>query len=418
MVKIKKPVKGEYCREKTAIKNVFFYSNKKDNLDVKSREVYNKKLLEIHFPFSRDGKQKYKYIETIEFDNISSGDVKGVYKSANFGLGFTKNLSPIIYELEKYPNIKKIIISSSKGSKINRFNIVFNFKDLEKLFYTLEPFKKKQSNNLKKISNNELHKIFPKKFKFKGDGYSKNDLSLYIKTNQISQKDISQSDVDSIIDLIPEKINEYSVLYLADEKINHLKLEKIKNDFKKLNDQKTDTKQLENKCQIFFQENSWIFSNILSVPVSILKGKAYVGGKIYENIGGREADFLYTNNLTKNVCIIEIKTPLKKLFDQKSPYRKPDVFSVGKELSGGVVQVLDQKDNLQKEFYKLSEGKFKSFNPKCILLIGKIKGLSEEELKSFELFRNNIANVDIVTFDEMLDRTNLILGEFVSKFKK
>ncbi|MCF7820291.1 MAG: DUF4263 domain-containing protein [Candidatus Pacebacteria bacterium] len=122
----------------------------------------------------------------------------------------------------------------------------------------------------------------------------------------------------------------------------------------------------------------------MSVPVSILKGKAYVGGKIYENIGGREADFLYTNNLTKNVCIIEIKTPLKKLFDQKSPYRKPDVFSVGKELSGGVVQVLDQKDNLQKEFYKLSEGKFKSFNPKCILLIGKIKGLSEGELKSFE----------------------------------
>ncbi|MCF7820288.1 MAG: hypothetical protein K9M44_02345 [Candidatus Pacebacteria bacterium] len=251
MVKIKKPVKGEYCREKTAIKNVFFYSNKKDNLDVKSREVYNKKLLEIHFPFSRDGNQKYKYIETIEFDNISSGDVKGVYKSANFGLGFTKNLSPIIYELEKYPSIKKIIISSSKDSKINRFNIVFNFKDLEKLFYTLEPFKKKQSNNLKKISNNELHKIFPKKFKFKGDGYSKNDLSLYIKTNQISQKDMSQSDVDSIIDLIPEKINEYSILYLADEKINHLKLEKIKNDFKKLNDQKTDTKQLENKCQIF-----------------------------------------------------------------------------------------------------------------------------------------------------------------------
>ena len=44
--------------------------------------------------------------------------------------------------------------------------------------------------------------------------------------------------------------------------------------------------------------------------------------------------------------------------------------------------------------------------------------LKEEKLKSFELFRNNVVNVDIVTFDEMFERTNLILGEFVSKFKK
>jgi len=418
MNKIKRPKKSEYCKKKTKDKSIFFYSNVEENLDVKSREVYNTKPLEIHYPFSRDGKQKYKYIESIEFDGISPEVIKGVYKSLNFGLGFTRNLSPIIYELEKLPNINRIVISAKKNSKINKFNVIFNYKDLGSIFHTLEPFRKEQSSSLKKVSNNELSRLFSKNFKYLGKSYNKNDLSIYIKINKISSKKLSSSDVDSIVNLIPEKVKENSLLYTVDEKINHIKLEKIKNDFKKLINQKLDTKVFENKCQAFFQKNSWIFSSILSLPVSILKGKAYVGGKIYENIGGREADFLYTNNLTKNVFIIEIKTPLKKLFDQKKPYRKPDVFSISKELTGGIVQVFDQKDNLQKEFYKLSEGKFKSFNPKCILLIGKIKGLSAEKLKSLELFRNNLSNIDIITFDEMFNRTKLILGEFVSKFKK
>ena len=59
--------------------------------------------------------------------------------------------------------------------------------------------------------------------------------------------------------------------------------------------------------------------------------------------------------------------------------RKPDVFSIGKEVTGGLVQVLDQKDNLQKKFYILAKnGEFQSFNPKVVLIIDNLKKLNKK----------------------------------------
>jgi len=104
----------------------------------------------------------------------------------------------------------------------------------------------------------------------------------------------------------------------------------------------------------------------------------------------------------------------KKIIDAKKPYRKPDVFPLGKELTGGLVQLLDQRDSLQKEFFTLAKGgEFKSFNPKGLLVIGRIKDLSKQQLKSFELFRSNLRDIEIITYDELLERTDLILKQFV-----
>ena len=57
-----------------------------------------------------------------------------------------------------------------------------------------------------------------------------------------------------------------------------------------------------------------------------------------------------------------------------------------------------------KEFYIL-KGKTKkpieSFNSKCIVLIGMVEELEDEQLQSFELIRSNSKDVEIVTFDEL-----------------
>ncbi|MCC7004814.1 DUF4263 domain-containing protein [Candidatus Nomurabacteria bacterium] len=407
--------KGEYLKKDSHSKEVFYFKSEKDDYDVLSREVYKNKALEIHFPFNPKGSQKYKYIESIEFHNISPNNIHGVYKVANFGWGFTKNLSPIIYYLEKFPNIKKIIISPKLKSKINKNNIIFNLLNLEEIFHWIKPLKEGHSLELKKTANNALADIFPEKIKSEIETYTKGSLSVFIKNKGVTKEKLSDDDINSVINVIPDHITQKNLLYKTEEKINFIKLNKTKNDFKKLINQKADTPKLEERCQKFFGENSWIFSNILSTPVAILAGKAYVGGKIFDNKSGREADFLYKNNLTHNVFIVEIKTPKKKLIDSLNAYRKPDVFSIGKELTGGLIQVLDQKDNLQKEFYRISSGKFESFSPKALLVIGNLKDLDKKQFKSFELFRSNIKDVEIVTYDELYERTNLILGQFVEK---
>ncbi len=407
--------KEEYKKKDLANKEVFYFEDEKENFNVISREVYKKKPLEIHFPFDKLGRQKYKYIQSVEFHDISPKNINGVYKVATFGWGFTKNISPIIYRLEVFPRIKKVIISSKLSSKIEPNQITFNTKDLEEIFNWIKPLKEGHSQELKKTANNALSSIFPTKIKQNSEKYTKGSLGAFIKNKGVSKGLLSEEDTASLIEIIPDYISQENLFYKTEEKINFIKLNAVKKDFENLLSQKNDTKGLEERCQKFFEENKWIFSNVLSTPVAFFKGKAYVGGKTFENSAGREADFLYRNNLTHNIVIIEIKTPKKKLIDTTIPYRKPDIFSIGKEVSGGLVQILDQKDNLQKEFYKLSSGKFISFNPKCMLIIGLLRDLKGNQLKSFELFRNNLKDVEIITFDELFERTNLILGQFIEQ---
>ena len=62
-----------------------------------------------------------------------------------------------------------------------------------------------------------------------------------------------------------------------------------------------------------FSKYSFILSQVFSYPIVIVKGKAYVGGKSIENIGGNLVDFLAKNEVSKNAVLIEIKTHATKI---------------------------------------------------------------------------------------------------------
>jgi len=407
-------MREEYLKKDGKTKKIYHFRDDKEGIDVRSREVYKSKSkkMEVQFPFSRNGSPKYKYISEIRIEGIDLDDVKGVAKSATFGLGFTKYLNPIIYKLEDLPRISKIRISKTLKSKIDKDTVIFNTVDLEEIFYWLKPLKESQWEETRKISNNALAKLFPKEIKPIEQKYVKNELGLLIKKKEVSAKQLSGEDIGQLLKVLPDHIAEESILYKTEEKINHIRLNSVKDKFKKIVQQKTDTKALEERCHVFFEENSWIFSNILSAPVALLQSKAYVGGKTFENKEGKIADFLYRNSLSESVCIVEIKTPCKTLMSAAA-YRKPDVFAASKELSGGLTQVLDQKDNLQKDFYSISKGEFEAFSPRGLLVVGRLSDLNKKQIKSFELFRNNLRDVEIITYDELLERTELVLGQFV-----
>ena len=166
---------------------------------------------------------------------------------------------------------------------------------------------------------------------------------------------------------------------------------------------KNDGDTLEKKWQEFLKDNSWIFSYIFAQPVILFKSEAYVGGKTMDNKNGKLNDFLIKNSLSDNVSFLEIKTHRTNIID-KNAYRGEEVYSATKELTGGIAQVLNQRDNFQKEFYA-AKGKnkesFETFNSKCVLLIGSVKSLTETQRYSFELFRSNSRDVEILTFDEL-----------------
>lgn len=166
---------------------------------------------------------------------------------------------------------------------------------------------------------------------------------------------------------------------------------------------------LEEFWQETLLEHSWVIAQCFSIPIMIIKDKAYVGGTGIDNKGSKIIDFLYKNSLTQNITLIEIKTPQTSLVGSK--YR--DTYSVSNELSGAINQALQYKDTCIKDYYRLisntEKANFKIFNPRCMVIIGTVDSLDEKQRVSFEIFRNELKTIEILTFDELFEKISVLL---------
>ncbi|MGD0342674.1 MAG: Shedu immune nuclease family protein [Bacteroidales bacterium] len=174
-------------------------------------------------------------------------------------------------------------------------------------------------------------------------------------------------------------------------------------------------KNKENPDEEFWQQtftnHSWILSQIFSHPIVILNDKAFVGGKAITDKGGKIIDFLFQNKITSNVILIEIKNPNTKLLGHE--YR--GVYSISEELSGTINQVLNYREELNKNYFSLleaSDNEFVSFNPKCLIIAGCIKAEinNKVKLKTLEIFRNDIKSVEVISFDELHEKISMMLN--------
>jgi hypothetical protein len=159
------------------------------------------------------------------------------------------------------------------------------------------------------------------------------------------------------------------------------------------------------------QENAFVLSQVFSFPVLIIRGKAYVGGKVIDNTGGHLVDFLATNPLTRNAVIVEIKTPQTKLLGRK--YRA-DVYSQSEELSGAVTQVLNYRYSLTTDFLSVRrryEEMFDVFSPHCLVIAGHAgRELdNDDKCQSFELARSNLKDVLVLTYDELFGKVRQLI---------
>jgi Shedu protein SduA, C-terminal len=147
-----------------------------------------------------------------------------------------------------------------------------------------------------------------------------------------------------------------------------------------------------------------VFSELTGSPVVLLRERAYVGGKGIANTGGGVIDYLVQNALTDNVSLVEIKTPGAELCGGE--YRS-GTYPPGREVVGGVVQVLGYRDTFLHEIRNLraTTETFQAYNPRCYLLVGRVASLADDDAKkSFELFRTAQSAVQIITFDEVRGR--------------
>lgn len=316
----------------------------------------------------------------------------GFTKTLKFGLGLEKKYKTIVDTLCKYlKGVKKLVLSMDSPTRISKSKFIINDSDFDKIRRGInrnDVFYQKESMGAKElfVYDNLLHELEPSVYPELKTKPSKNVIYKILKNTDFRK--LSNEDKQSLSVL---KEN-------TDLSFFTVMLEEFES--------KLQTVHQEREYQKFFENNPLLLTMIAGTPYVQFKNQAYVGGKSFDNFHGQYPDFLLKHKMTNNAFIVEIKTPQTALLDKKK-YRATGVYSVSKELSGAISQLLTQKYQLETDISTLiknsADRDMEAYNVQGLIVIGQLSSLDEKEMKrSFELFRHNQKNLRIITYDECL----------------
>lgn len=180
--------------------------------------------------------------------------------------------------------------------------------------------------------------------------------------------------------------------------------------------------QPEKIWQHFFGRNEWIFGFGLDYRfLGILQQEAHVSEEDLVGRDGSIADFLM--GATNCTVLVELKRPDTDLFEKSK--NRAGSWRLSTELIDAVSQILEQKASWQVRGEANGSKNFNSngeiisqrtVDPKSILIIGSDRQFSGTEkeraikLRTFELFRRDSRNIEILTYDELYERAKFIVG--------
>ena len=240
--------------------------------------------------------------------------------------------------------------------------------------------------------------------------------------------------IDSFVKKYGSEISDQDISLLQDRRSKLEYFEKLLTNEEFFISEKSklgDNKRDEDVWQNFFENNPWIFGYGLQLVAC--EGfddrkleQTVVGNDIVDGSGKRIDALLKTKGSISKILFCEIKTHLPNLLIE--PYDRPGVFVPAKELRGAVAQI--QKTihkvtlKLQVNFHKPVKengdptGEELLFvKPRGIVVIGKLDdfktdhGINYEKLSSFELYRQQVAGIEIITYDELYERVKFIVEE-------
>lgn len=130
-----------------------------------------------------------------------------------------------------------------------------------------------------------------------------------------------------------------------------------------------------------------------------------------------------TKGIINSLCFAEIKHHNTKLLD--TDYYRAGCWTPSKEMAGAVAQIqatvaiaVHKLHGMQRMVddngNPTGEDVF-NFKPRAFIVIGSLSefmsahGVHQDKLRSFELYRTSITGIDILTFDELHERTKFIV---------
>jgi hypothetical protein len=251
---------------------------------------------------------------------------------------------------------------------------------------------------------------------------------------------LSKEQAIQLITKHPELINEIIENQITKEEIRNLGYRKEqlqifknllfdKDFFNKTQSELGSNKGKEAVWQDFFERNTWIFgyglNYVFNSPLDNKKLEQVVAGYNFNSSGKRIDALMKTRGIINSFCFGEIKTHEADLLKQiKDPYRG-ECWAISDELAGSIAQTqksvqksikeLDTKIELKEKSGNLTGEQIFLYQPKSFVIIGNLSefttedGVNEDKFSSFELFRQNQLNPEIITFDELYERAKYII---------
>ncbi len=335
-------------------------------------------------------------------------------KDYDYGLGLRKAYWSIVRAVERISPCSEIRISATHETEIDTKGGTFHLSasDLDAAWKELDRIDRHNQNAARSVKEATAHNILAKQV-----GHA----SMPVRTGRdplrkmftevaTGQEPLTDDKQTQVIDLITK--NASSIAHSRPEQFAKLRgdielvtLESLISRFERLIPHQKD----EQFWQSYFSSNPIVLSMAFGYPVIKMQEQASVGGRKFSGTGEKIVDFLAKNTLTYNAAIFEIKTPQEKLINSRS-YRN-GVHAPTSGLSGAISQALDQKYQLQSGIAQLKHNsdldRFEAYAVHCCLIIGRTPGVREQR-KSLEIFRRNSKDVEIVTYDELLEKLKQI----------
>lgn len=362
----------------------------------------------------------YALDEGADLTDILEDLPSGLTKDYEYGLGLVQECDPIIELIEERSRCTTIELIASGEPKIEGWVFRLSFGRLAALRAELARIKVRGDNGIRRVKEAFVHNDLAEVLGLDLTAYSlgRHPTSQWVTRVAGGEEPLSDEEQEELV-----AATAASAAQIA--KAKPARMARLQRDIELVSldqlittyDDALGAGHNEDWWQAFFEENVFALQLLFGGPTVFVDSQVPIGEGGNSAKGKKIADYLLRNSLTNNAALVEIKKPSTQLLG-KRPYRE-GVYGVHAEIGKSVTQVLDQALQLTRHEAdtkaRTGDSSWVSNAPRCFVVAGLATELdTSDKRKSFDLYREHLSGVRLVTYDEIFEQLKLLRGFLAS----
>lgn len=369
------------------------------------------RLWEFDLPFNILHSAPASHFEATEILSDLPG---GFIRDPQYGLGLALQMRPMVNAIEKLRTVSRFYLGDGEATRVEGATFYFNREEYATFATGVARIARRyQTMSLRDrelLAHNEtLHRTMPEKFPFKEPPYERGTIYRLLGGSQAGSVKLHGKDRLGLLAAVEANASEIAArdpkeFVQLQKDIELVSLDRLIAAY----NSRLKRNASERHWQELLELNPFILSMLFGQPIVLLQSGASVGGQNLAGGGTKIADFIAENPFSHNAALVELKTPKTPLCG--SEYRG-GVFRPSGDITGAIVQVLDQRNKLTNGLPTIKHWSglpdLQTYSVECVIVAGRTP-TEEAQRASFELMRGQLKDVRIITFDELLERLQLL----------